>query len=41
MNNEFVIERPDEMSDSSWEALCEAIDRYVEEWEEYEDDEDE
>ena len=29
----FVWERPEDMSDSSWEALCQALELYAEEWE--------
>lgn len=41
MSNTFIIERPGHLSDSAWEALCEAIELYVEEWGEDEEDEDE
>jgi hypothetical protein len=37
----FIIEKPEYLSDSGWEALCEAIELYVEEWEEDEEYEDE
>jgi hypothetical protein len=41
MNNEFVLARPDGISDSSWEALCDALAFYAEEWDDSEDEEDE
>jgi len=34
MSDALTIERPEYLSDSAWEALCEAIELYVEEWEE-------
>jgi histone H3/H4 len=40
MSDTFTIERPEYLSDSAWEALCEAVERYVEEWEEWEDEDD-
>ncbi len=38
MSDTFTIERPDYLADSAWEALCEGIERYVEDWEEWEDE---
>jgi hypothetical protein len=40
-NDTFIIERPEYLSDSGWEALCEALEFYVEEWEEEEEEEEE
>jgi hypothetical protein len=34
MREVFEYERPEDMSDSSWEALCDALALYAEEWEE-------
>lgn len=33
MSDNFILERPDEMTDSSWEALCDALQLYADEWE--------
>ncbi len=41
MSDNFIYERPEEMSDASWEALCDALELYADEWEEEEEEEDE
>lgn len=35
----FEYKKPAEMSDSSWEALCDALQLYIDEWEEEEEEE--
>lgn len=39
MSDTFTVFRPEGISDSSWEALMDALERYAEEWDEYESDE--
>ena len=36
MNDNFILERPENMSDPSWEALCDALQLYADEWEDEE-----
>jgi hypothetical protein len=36
----FELTRPDGISDSSWEALCDALELYAAEWDDYETEED-
>jgi hypothetical protein len=38
MSDTFTVFRPEGISDSSWEALMDALERYAEEWDEYEDE---
>jgi hypothetical protein len=38
MSDTFLVFRPEGISDSSWEALMDALERYAEEWDEYEDE---
>ena len=35
---QFVYEKPEEMSYASWEALVDALLLYIDEWEDYDDD---
>ena len=37
MSDNFILERPEDISDASWEALCDALYLYAEEWEDEED----
>ena len=41
MTEQFVFDKPEEMTYASWEALVDALQLYAEEWEDEEDEEDE
>lgn len=36
--DKFEYERPEYLSDSAWEALCDALQLYADEWEDEEDE---
>jgi hypothetical protein len=40
MNDDFVLTKPIGITDSSWEALCDALELYAAEWDDYDNDED-
>lgn len=41
MTDNFILTRPIDITDSSWEALCDALELYAAEWDDYDNDEEE
>ncbi len=37
-NETFTIMKPEKMSYASWEALCDALELYASEWDDYQDE---
>ena len=41
MSDDFILVRPEGITDSSWEALCDALELYAAEWDDYDSEEEE